>query len=156
MELYLMQHALACSAEEDPQRVLTPEGVAQAKASARGMRRLGLEFDLIVSSPKRRAQQTAALVAEAVRYPYSDILASDAVLPDQPLEPLLKLLAAEPVDARILVVGHLPHLEHLATQLLHGGVLVFENAGLVALELTGWDDARLLWLLTPRQLALLS
>ncbi|NIP26414.1 MAG: hypothetical protein GWN81_17525, partial [Phycisphaerae bacterium] len=83
MKLYLMQHALAYSAEEDAERALKPEGIEQAKRAARGIKILGLAFDLILTSPKRRAQQTAALIAEAVRYPYSDILATDAVLPNE-------------------------------------------------------------------------
>ena len=69
MKLYLMQHALAYSAEEDSERPLSPAGINQAKASARGIKRLGLEFDLIVASPKRRAHQTAALIAERAPLP---------------------------------------------------------------------------------------
>jgi len=67
MKLYLMQHALAHTAAENPERPLNPEGVEQAKAAAHAIKKLGLSFDLIVSSRKRRARQTAALVAEAVR-----------------------------------------------------------------------------------------
>ena len=156
MKLYLMQHALAYPVDEDPQRPLRPEGVEQAKASARGMRRLGLEFDLIVASPRRRAQQTAALVAEAVRYPYSDILTTDAALADQPPQGLLDLLASEREEARVLVVGHLPHLASLATCLLQGGALVFEPAGLAVFERQGDGPARLESLLTARQLALFT
>ena len=156
MQVYLMQHALAYSVDEDPERPLSPEGVAQAKTSAKGLRRLGLEFDLIVASPKRRAQQTAALVAEAVRYPYSDILTTDAVLPDQPPQGLLDLLRSEKAAARVLVVGHLPHLAKLAADLLQGGDLVFENSGLAGFSWDGSASARLNCLLTARQLALIT
>ena len=69
MKLYLMQHALAYPAEEFGERPLSPAGIKQAKAAGRGIKKLGLGFDLIVTSQKRRAQQTAALIAEAVRYP---------------------------------------------------------------------------------------
>ena len=80
MELYFMQHGQAVSEQEDPAKPLSREGVAQIQASAKAMHRLGLAFDVIVCSPKRRSHQSAALVAEAVRYPYSDILESKAVL----------------------------------------------------------------------------
>lgn len=155
MELYLMQHALAYPLDEDPQRPLTPEGVVQAKASAKGMRRLGLKFDLIITSPQRRAQQTAALVAEAIRFPYSDILHTEAVLSDQLPQKLFDLLKNEQRDARVLVVGHLPHLTLVAGQLLQGGELEIEHAGLAGFQ---WDKgpARLSCLLTARQLALIT
>ena len=143
MKLYLMQHALAYPADKDPERALSPQGVDQAKAAARGLKRLGLTFDLIITSPKRRAQQTAALVAEAVRYPYSDIFTTVAVAPESPPEELLALLQKEPTDSQVLVVGHMPHLANLARQLLQGGTLLFENAGLTSFEMTGPKTADL-------------
>jgi len=156
MEVYLMQHALAYPADEDPQRPLTPEGVTQAKASAKGLRRLGLEFDLIVTSPRRRAQQTAALVAEATRFPYSDILTTETVLPDQLPQKLFELLKTEQSAARVLVVGHLPHLTLVAGQLLQGGELAIEHAGLAGFLWQEGTPARLCCMLTARQLALIS
>jgi len=142
MRLYLMQHALAYSAEEDAERPLNPDGVKQAKQSARGIKRLGLVFDLIMTSPKRRAKQTAALVAEEVRYPYSDIMTTEALLPGRTPAELLELLQKESTDSRILIVGHLPHLALLADT-LSGGDLAFENAGLTCLEMSGPKTARL-------------
>jgi phosphohistidine phosphatase len=153
MKLYLMQHALAYRAGEDPERPLSPEGVAQAKAAARGIKRLGLGFDLIITSPKRRAHQTAALIAEAVRYPYSDILTTDAVLPDQQPQGLLDLLQKEPDDSRVLVVGHMPQLANLSRAVMQGGELLFQNAGLCGFELDGAPPARLEFHLTAEQLA---
>ena len=143
MRLYLMQHALAYSSTEDSARPLNPDGVKQAKQSASGIKRLGLDFDLIMTSPQRRAQQTAALVAEAVRYPYSDIMTTEALLPDQTPDGLLELLQKESTESRILVVGHLPHLARLAETLAGGGDLVFENAGLTCLEMSSPKTARL-------------
>jgi len=143
MKLYLMQHALAYSSEENSERALSPAGVEQAKLSAQGIRRLGLEFDLIMTSPKRRAKQTAALVAEEVRYPYSDILTTEALMPDHSPGELLELLQKESTNSRILIVGHLPHLARLADTLTQGGDLIFENAGLTCLEMSGPKTASL-------------
>ena len=143
MRLYLMQHALAYSSEEDSERPLNPDGIKQAKQSAKGIKRLGLVFDLIMASPKRRAKQTAALVAEEVRYPYSDIMTTEALLPDRTPDELLELLQKESTDSRILIVGHLPHLARLTEALTRGGDLIFENAGLTCLEMSGPKTARL-------------
>ena len=143
MKLYLMQHALAYPSSEDPERPLNPEGISQAKATAKGIKRLGLSFELVIASPERRAHQTAALVAEAIRYPHSDILTTEAALPGKEPQELLDLLQREPSDSRVLLVGHLPHLEKLARQLLQGGELLIENAGLSCLSLDSSPKASL-------------
>jgi phosphohistidine phosphatase len=148
-----MQHALAYSSAEDPERALSPQGVGQAKRSAHGIKRLGLKFDLIMTSPKRRAKQTAALVAEEVRYPYSDILTTESLLPDSATDALLELLHEESAASDILMVGHLPHLARLADA-LGCGDLVFENAGLTCLEMSAPEKARLLFHLQAAHLAI--
>lgn len=153
MKLYLMQHALAYSAEENPERSLSPSGIDQAKAAASGIKRLGLNFDLIITSPKRRAHQTAALVAEKVRFPYSDILTTETVLPDQQPQQLLDQLQKEPAGQQILVVGHMPHLARLAGELMHGGELLIENAGLTCFDLLDRQSVKLVFHLQTEQLA---
>lgn len=154
VKLYLMQHALAYSAEENSERPLSPTGIDQAKAAARGIKRLGLNFDLIIASPKRRAQQTAALIAEGARFPYSDILTAEAILPDRLPQDLFALLQKESTDSHILVVGHLPHLAKLASDLLRGGELLIENAGLSCFDVVELGSARLEFHLRATQLAL--
>ena len=111
-----------------------------------------MSFDLIVASPSRRSHQTAALIAEGVRFPYSDILTTEAVLPDRPPQELLDLLGKEAADSRVLVVGHMPHLAKLASALMQGGELLIENAGLTCFDLSGADPARLEFHLRAEQL----
>jgi phosphohistidine phosphatase len=153
MKVYLMQHALAYSSQEDQERPLSPEGIDQAKAAAKGIKRLGLTFDLIVASPKRRAHQTAALIAEGVRFPHSDILTTEAVLPQSQPQELLDLLQKELPQSSVLVVGHMPQLGELSSQLLQGGEILFENAGLACFEISSSHPAQLKFLLTAQQLA---
>jgi phosphohistidine phosphatase len=154
MQLYLMQHGLALSEQEDAERPLSPGGVEQIQDAAAGMKQLRLAFDLIISSPKRRAHQTAALVAEAVRYPYSDILVSDSLLPQADPKDILELLVVEPSQSHILIVGHQPCLGKFASLLLGGGGVTIENAGLSAFA---YDKEKafstLNFLLTADQLA---
>jgi phosphohistidine phosphatase len=154
MKVYLMQHALAYPAEEDRERPLSPAGVAQAKAAAKVIKRLGLNFDLIVASPKRRAHQTAALIAEGIRYPHSDILTSEAILPDQLPQDLLDLLQKEATESQILVIGHMPQLAKLARELMQGGELLIENAGLTCINILESESGRLEFHLRAEQLAL--
>ena len=153
MKVYLMQHALAYSSQEDQERPLSPAGIDQAKAAAKGIKRLGLTFDLIVTSPKRRAHQTAALIAEGVRFPHSDILTTEAVLPQCQPQELLNLLQKESQQSSVLVVGHMPQLGKLGSQLLQGGEMLFENAGLACFEISFSHPACLEFSLTAQQLA---
>lgn len=154
VKLYLMQHALAYPAEQDSERTLSPAGIDQAKKAARGIKRLGLSFDLIIASPKRRSHQTAALVAEAVRFPYSDILTTETILPDRSPQDLFALLQKESAESHILVIGHMPHLAKLASDLLRGGELLIENAGLTCFDIAGPGSVRLEFHLRAIQLAL--
>ncbi len=152
MEIYFMQHGQAVSDQEDPARPLSREGVAQIQLSAKAVQRLGLAFDVIICSPKRRSHQTAALVAEAIRYPYSDILESETVLPKaEPKELIQKL--SQMIGDKILVVGHLPNLSRLVSHLFDRDreMVRFENGGLVCLEL-GTDGNILRSALTAEQM----
>ncbi|PLX82337.1 MAG: phosphohistidine phosphatase SixA [Desulfuromonas sp.] len=161
MQLYLMQHGQALAEELDPEQPLSPEGVAQIKASARAMKRMGINLDLIVSSPKRRSHQTAALVAEAVNYPYSDIVETEAVKPLASARESLDFLMRQKDCRSVLVAGHLPCLAEIASALLAGDGKVslgFANGGLCLLEapsLAG-ADAELRYFLSPQQMSLIA
>ncbi len=68
MDLVLFRHADALNVGEagiktDEERPLSDKGKVRAKASARGLKALGLKPDLILSSPLVRARQTAEIVA---------------------------------------------------------------------------------------------
>ena len=74
-------------------------------------------------------------------------------MPERAPEELFELLQKESSDSRILVVGHLPHLARLA-EAMSGGDLVFENAGLTCLEMSGPRTARLEFHLQAAHLAM--
>jgi phosphohistidine phosphatase len=137
MELYLMQHGQAVLETENPEQPLSREGVAQIQASAAAMKRLGIVLDLIVCSPKKRSRQSAALVAEGVNYPYSDIVETAAVKPTASADDTISFLRQHPACSSVLIVGHLPSLVRIAALLLGGDAPVrlrFENGGLCRLD----------------------
>ena len=69
MEVYLMQHGPALPKEQDPEEGLGPEGQERIHTSGQALRKMGVNFDAILCSPKKRSQQTAAIVAEeAIEY----------------------------------------------------------------------------------------
>src|SRR5712675_3745176 len=68
MNLYLLRHGIAVDPgtagfELDADRPLTAKGERKLHLVADAMERLGLTFDLILSSPYRRASATAEIIA---------------------------------------------------------------------------------------------
>ena len=71
IELYLMRHGIAADLGEagvvkDADRPLTPEGREKMKLAAVGLRKAGMKFNLILTSPLLRSRQTAEVVADAL------------------------------------------------------------------------------------------
>ena len=72
MELFILRHGIAelrdaSSSMKDSERSLTLEGERKTRRIAKGMEALALSFDVILTSPFRRARQTADIVAAGER-----------------------------------------------------------------------------------------
>ena len=67
MKLYLVQHANAVSKQQNPERPLLKQGRRDMQKIAAFVKHLGLCVDYLWHSPKRRAEQTAELLSQAVR-----------------------------------------------------------------------------------------
>lgn len=161
MNLLLLRHGQSVPADENSERPLSREGIVRIQDSAAAMRQLGLNFDLIACSPLRRSHQSAALVCEAVRYPYSDILETDTLLPDAPATETLEFLRRQTRQRTVLIAGHLPNLTGLAGLLLGGSTpapLRIDPGGLTLLQSDSLApaSAELVFHLTPTQLALIA
>jgi len=161
MLLCLMQHGVCLPEEVNPEQPLSPVGREQIEKSAAAVRRLGLKFDAVLSSTRKRAFQTAELVAQAVGFPASRIVQSDALKANVPAERCLEFLLGFEKKSSLFVAGHLPSLHNLACLLLASGpglTLRFENGGLACLDVHSLRTrtAALAFLLTPRQLALIA
>ena len=68
MELYILRHGIAVERgtpgyRKDADRPLTPEGKEKVHQIAEAILGMELKFDLILSSPYARAEQTAKIVA---------------------------------------------------------------------------------------------
>lgn len=160
MELYLLPHGLALPPSEDPEQPLSRDGIDQIKAAAKVMKALGIAIDTLVCSGEKRSRQSAALIAEGINYPYSDIVESPLVAPAATfadLETLLTQLADRP---SVLIAGHRPSLGRLTGALLGSGEerLRIEPGGLGHWTLTALRplDVQLRSWLTPEQLRLFA
>jgi phosphohistidine phosphatase len=140
--LWLLRHAEAADGEPDDERPLTDKGRAQAEAAGRALAHLGEEIDICLSSPKRRAVQTAELACEPLGVSVS-------------IEPALR---GEPFDVReltaglgnVLLVGHDPSFSLLLHDLT-GAQARMKKGGLA-----GVAKGELVTLLRPAELAAIA
>lgn len=147
MELYLMQHGEAKPEKEDPDRPLTGRGETEVGRVAALAARAGVRIDEARHSGKTRARQTAEILAAALNGRLREV---EGLKPKD--DPEATRREVEILDGAVALVGHLPHLERLASLLLAGdaerGVVAFRPGGLVALAR---DEGtwRLRWALVP-------
>src|SRR5215471_9197640 len=125
MEIYLLRHGLAVERgaqdyNSDAERPLTDEGERKLRDIALAMRKMELEFDLILSSPYTRARQTAEIVADGLKA-RKQLEYSDALTPDGSMRELIEFLnRRKPKPDSILLVGHEPYLSGLVSLLVSG------------------------------------
>lgn len=158
MDCLLFRHGLAADRDAwdgpDAERPLVPRGIEKTRKAAAGLRRLDVVPDVLLSSPYRRARETAALLQEALRLK-GDLRICDELVPDAPPDKLLGLLAALPPDAVVACVGHEPHLGEAAAVMLFGKAvagLALKKAGACLIAFDGAPKAgqgALEWWVTP-------
>ncbi len=163
MNLYVLRHAIAVDSglpgyEDDSQRPLTGKGRSKMRKAARGMARLGIRVDLILSSPYLRARETADVVAEVLDL--SDKLVfTENLTPLGYLDELITEINRQYLSIEnLMLVGHEPSLSGLISTLLSGDsslMITLKKGGLCKLLVSGlkYDRcATLEWLLYPSQL----
>ena len=161
LRLYLVRHAIAEEAAEgmkDADRRLTEDGSRRMLRAVRGLRRIEVVPDRILSSPLRRATETAAILARVLA-PGLEVEIEASLAPGrEPAEIVRRLASARPGVA-IALVGHQPGMGRLASFLLTGSPetlpLAFKKGSVAAVHLPAGrspGNAELEWLLTPRQL----
>ena len=149
MKLYLVQHGEATSEKLDPARPLTQKGRSEVSKIAKFLKETGIEVDVIWHSTKTRAMQTAQILAEAVS-PKECTVERQGLAPNDSVDELQKELASRELD--LMIVGHLPFLQKLASTLLLGSefydLVGFRQGGAVCLqrEEGAW---RLIWAIIP-------
>jgi phosphohistidine phosphatase len=163
MNIFILRHGIAvepCTKgfERDSDRPLTARGKRQLRKSAAAMRRMKLRFDLILSSPYKRAKRTAEIVAEELKLK-KRLKFSDALRYERDAEELINQLSTlKSAPKNLLLVGHEPYLSQLISRLTSGDenlAMDFKKGGLCKLEaeqLSFGKCAQLVWLLTPRQM----
>lgn len=166
MRVYLIRHGIAVPRGspgiiDDAARELTADGIKKMRRAVRALVRLGVDLERIWSSPLIRARQTADILAEA--FPEAGSVRSlRALAPECNFDRILAILLKSGSLNEVALVGHEPDLGVLAGLLLTGRrvpLVEFKKGGAACIDLEPAVQpcrGRLVWLLTPRQLRLLS
>ena len=134
MALYLVQHGKSLPKEEDPEQGLSVDGTAEVERIADVARQYGVRVGGIQHSGRKRAQQTAEILAAAL-HPEKGVQMRTGIDPlDEVTIVANDLHAAE----GLMLVGHLPFMERLTSYLITGSsdklVFKFQNGGIVCLD----------------------
>ena len=119
-QIYIIRHGIAEQRgdawPDDAKRPLTEEGMSRLRKSARGLARLGVSLDVVLTSSLTRARQTAEIVAGAFN-PRPPIVTIDSLAPDEATAAVLADLEKQSRRSSIALVGHEPGLGELAARL---------------------------------------
>ena len=159
LELFVLRHGEAGVKFDDPEkddaRPLTRDGRSEIEQIASSLPRLGVELNLVASSPLPRSLQTAEIVAR--RYKLLNKLEQwDELKPSGETDALFRRLVRQKNGSNLLIVGHEPQLSGIMGEIISGssGVnLVLKKSGLAKVEILGFKPkitGELRWLLTPR------
>jgi phosphohistidine phosphatase len=158
-ELYLIRHGVAEERgdtwPDDSKRPLTDDGAARLRKSARGLVRMDVGFDVILTSPLVRARQTAEILAAA--FPSRPaIVVVDSLAPGGSYQAFLMDLEKQSRRGRIALVGHEPGIGELAAKLVGSRhALSLKKGAVCRIDVDVLPPAgpgALRWLATPRML----
>jgi phosphohistidine phosphatase len=158
MNIYILRHASAGIRRVNPildrKRPLDKEGKRNCLQLAHVLNLMSLQFDLVVSSPLKRAMQTASMVGTETGYE-AKIVSSPALAPEATYVQFQKLLRECEDRENVLLVGHNPNLT-----IFLGSLLIPDaKAGIASVRLRKGSLARLSilrgpamlqWMLDPR------
>ena len=150
MAFYIVQHGVNLPKDRDPEKGLAPEGIEDVRRIAEVAQNYGVKVARIVHSGKKRALQTAEILA--------DVLKPDAGIEEiggiNPLDNVAKFAPHVDFQANTMVVGHLPFLERLTSFLITGQkepvVFKLQNGGILCLDrIESQDIHAIKWALMP-------
>ena len=156
MQIYLLRHGIAEDAppgHADSDRALTGEGKEKLRRVLRRARAAGVSLSLMLSSPYKRAVETADVAAEVLGYK-GKILRTRALTPDaSPFDTWNEIRDCKSETA-ILLASHEPLMSSLAAFLLNSPALILDmkKAALVRVDCeraTAQPHCVLKWMLAP-------
>ena len=146
MYLYLIRHGIAVDLDTidpdshtcDRTRPLTKVGRKRTEKVAEHLSISGIDFDLIITSPLVRAEQTANILIEHQLSPR--LLLCDDLAPEGTLDSWLIWWESQPnylQTRKLALVGHEPNLSEWAELLIFGSIqhkLILKKGGIIGLK----------------------
>lgn len=119
--VYLVRHAKAIPADvgvEDRKRPLSKEGARYAHDMGLYLRQKDISADLFISSPADRALETAHIFAQALDYPFQQILLKDEIYANQPATITHIITQLDETVQSVMLFGHNPSFSEVARHFL--------------------------------------
>jgi len=142
----------------DFERSLTVAGQKEVAHIAKSLKDMGIKFDFILTSPLKRAHQTAAIVSKIFKNE-KKMEDWDELKPEGNRPELYRKLTQFKQQSSVLIVGHEPYLSDMISEIIFDGKgkhVVLKKAGLARLTITSFTPpnlhGELRWLLTPRHI----
>jgi phosphohistidine phosphatase len=157
MELYLLRHGIAedhAATGRDPDRALTEEGRNKLRRVMKRAAVAGVSPALIISSPYKRAVETAEIAASELDYK-GKILRVGSLTPDSSPPSVWSEIREHRDEASILLAGHEPLFSATVAFLLDSThqMVDFRKAALMRIDIQAFGSSPqgvLQWMLTPK------
>ena len=144
MQLFLVRHGEYIQDSRGVD-ILSQTGKKNIRKMADFLKGQNIHVSAIWHSPKNRAKETAQIFQQRLNSSV-EIKVFARLKPNDPLEPLLDKLLS--MTENLMIVGHLPFIPRLVSQLLTGetdhSLLALPTAGVVVME----NDRHFNWFLT--------
>lgn len=157
--MYLVRHGIAFERgqdwPDDARRPLTHKGAARMREVVDGLLALGVELDLVITSPLVRAKQTADLLIAG--WPVAPALVvSPSLAPGAPPTSVTDVLSQHTQSSGVALVGHEPELGEFGAWLIGARhPLQFKKGGVARIDvpmLPLGGSGELIWMATPKML----
>jgi len=156
MIIYFLRHANAgqpvANPKKDEKRALDKEGIEQCGYVGRALAAMDVQVDVIISSPLKRATQTASLVGNEIGHE-GKLQIEPALRTEGTFSDFRKLLDKYAKQESIMVVGHNPNLSEFLGRIISDtgcqASVDLKKAAVAKVE-TRRNSGALQWCLTPR------
>src|SRR3954453_9835715 len=162
-ELYFIRHGLAEERgqawPDDAKRPLTDEGMSRMRKAVRGLARMGVSIDVVLTSPLVRTKQTAEIVAAGLD-PRPSLVNLESLAPAGSYAAVLADLEKHARKNRIALVGHEPMIGEIAARVIGSRhPIEFKKGAVCRIDVEALPPAgpgELRWLMTPKILRLIK
>jgi phosphohistidine phosphatase len=166
VNIFVLRHGEAGTrvsiASKDFERPLTETGKNDIEKIANSMLQLGVSFDKVISSPLKRAKETAEILTKVYEKQSPKLEVWEELRPEGSRSELLQKLSKQKQDTDVLLVGHEPYLSTLIGEIISGSSIariLLKKGGVAKVQIVSFSPkvtGELRWLLTPRHLKKLA